>query len=148
MKKIILSVASLAIVFTSCSDDDDSTGGELESSVTAAVISGGPYEFCVDGLVDNIADSDLVIEDAGTGSESSFVVTNVEGDILGLPGMASGPDFDGAGVGMCYMYHINYEEGLEGLTGPDMGVPTSNISDLEGSDFKLSNIIIVNRLEE
>ena len=144
MKKLIFSVASLAILFASCSDDDDSTTPVVVESITeAAILAGGPYAFCVgDGLVDNIIED--VVDDAGIGSLNSFVVTNEEGWILGLPPVVSGPDFDGAGFGMCYVYHINYEEGLVGLTGPVDGDPTSNISDLEG-DFSLSNFLTVNR---
>jgi len=141
MKKIIFSFAALTMIMVSCDSDDDSSVAEV--TTTAATLIGGPYEFCVDGITDTITDD--VISDAGTGSLQTFVVTDENKNILGLPGAASGPDFDGAGVGTCYLYYINYEEGIVGLTGPDAsGVSTSNLDDLEG-EFSLSNFLIVNR---
>lgn len=124
---------------------------DCATSVVAATLEAGAsategeYVFTVgDGMADSITDLNVV--DAGAGMSSTFVVTDEAGNILGLPGMASAPNFDGAGVGICYLRHLNYDGDLTGLTGPDGdGNPTANINDLEGS-FKFSNIIFVNRV--
>jgi hypothetical protein len=50
----------------------------------------------------------------------------------------SAVDFDGAGEGTCLVYHLSYEDGLEGLEGE------LNIADLAGC-FALSNAIAVER---
>ena len=138
MKNLILSVAALAIVFVSCSDDDDSSGGDNTTGVAqAAVLDGGPYTFCVDGLEDRVMDD--VVSDPGSGTNSTFVITDTDLNILGTPPVVSGPDFDGAGVCVCYIWHLNYEGD------PDTffdGV--ENADDLTG-DFALSNRLTVNR---
>jgi len=119
------------------------------TSLTAGALASenGEYTFSVgDGTVNNV--TDLVVE-LGTGETGEFVVTDNSGVILGLPGAdVSVVDFDQAGVGICYIRYINYNGMIEGLTGPDMdGEPTSTVEDLVG-EFKLSNFIVVNRVEE
>ncbi len=88
-----------------------------------------------DGIDDVI---DVTLED-NLGPESSYIITNDVGEILGLPMM---PPFDltGAGTGTCFIYNISYMSGIMGLA---MG---ENINDLSGS-FSLSNSITVNRSE-
>ena len=48
------------------------------------------------------------------------------------------PDFDAAGVGVCFVYHLSYEDGLNGLAAGN------NIEDLDGC-FNLSNGVYVKR---
>jgi len=77
------------------------------------------------------------------GPNSTFVITDEEGKILGLPPTleaVEGVDFDGAGVGVCFIWYLRYEEGLVGLEA-DL-----DVDDLEGC-FSLSNSIEVNRAE-
>ncbi|MEM9681021.1 MAG: hypothetical protein AAF901_11930, partial [Bacteroidota bacterium] len=126
---------------------------ELSNSVevkriTAASISGGPFNFIVDGTADNIPMGAITIDDDGTDlGETGWVVTDDQGSILGLPDSFTGPNFDGAGGGTCFVYYISYESDLAGLTGPDMnGAPTSSLDELDGT-FLLSNGIAVNRLD-
>jgi len=107
----------------------------------APELEGGPFNFVVDGTVDNLAEGDITITSSGTALDASgWVVTDTEGLILGLPGAFTGPDFDGAGGGTCLVWYINYEEGLTGL---EMNM---NAGDLQGV-FALSNPISVNRLD-
>ena len=136
---------TVAALIVACGDDDGD-GGTIDP--TPSMISGGPFNFVVDGTADNIPDGAITVADAGTDLGSTgWIVTDVEGNILGLPPSFTAPDFDGAGGGTCYIYYISYAEGLTGLTGPDAaGSPTSSLSDLDG-DFILSNNIEVNRLD-
>jgi len=109
-----------------CDDDCAAVGGVLE---------GGPFEFCVDGEPDFVSDITL---SGNTGTNSQWIITDDQGKILGLPPMPGLVNFDGAGAGVCNIYNISFEEGLEGL------VADANISDLEGC-FSLSNAIAVTR---
>ncbi len=139
MKKLILSLAMLSTVFVACSDDDESASDGDNNVSEAAVISGGPYTFIAgDGIADIV--DDVVVVDAGVGTYNTFVITDAENNVLGLPPtVADFPDFDGAGNGVCLIWHLNYEGD------PDTffdGV--ENASDLSG-DFALSNSLMVNR---
>ena len=113
----------------------------------AAVLTDESFNFCVDGEEDRI--SDAVVVDAGVGQNQQIVVTDTEGGVLGLPPVFEGPNFDGAGVGTCYVYHVNFNGEISGLTEPEMvdgvEVPVSNLSDLTGDDFVVSNFVVVNR---
>ena len=125
-------------MFASCGDDD-SDGSTVDPS--PSVISGGPFNFIVDGTMDNIPDGAITIDDSGTDlGLSGWVITDTEGEILGLPPSFTAPDFNDAGAGVCLVWYINYEAGLTGLaTG-------MNAEDLEGV-FVLSNPVTVNRLD-
>ena len=106
-------------------------------NVNGGELFGGPFTFCVDGVADNIP-ADGITLSGNTGGNSQWVVTDDQGNILGLPGSFTGPDFDAAGAGVCYVYHLSYEEGLEGLAA------NNNISQLAGC-YDLSNFIVVTR---
>ena len=136
MKKPILALVSiLALTLAGCSDDDD--GGIMPN---AGTISGGPFTFVVDGVVDNV--SGITIDNSGAaGTNSRWVVTDDAGNILGLPPTLEaleGVDFDEAGVGVCLIWYIRYEDGLQGL---EVDMNTSGLSGV----FDLSNSITVNR---
>ncbi len=130
----LLSLAVLAALVMSCSDDEPAP-----IVPNAGTLSGGPFTFQVDGIADMV--SGISVEGDVAGTNSSFVVTDDQNNILGLPGdMAAleGVDFDGAGVGVCYIYYLRYEDGLTGL---EQGGNTGNF---DGS-FDLSNFIMVTR---
>lgn len=129
---------ALALVFTSCSSDDD-TNTPLEVTVDAGTLSGGPFTFFVDGMPDMV--SGITTDPNATGTNRTFVITDGDGNILGLPPTTEaleGVDFDGAGVGDCLIWYLRFEDGL---LGAEMGL---NANDLEG-DFDLSNSILVTR---
>ncbi len=109
----------------------------IQSTTDGGKITGGPFEFCVgDGEADNVSGIQLA---GSVGTNSQWVVTDDQGNILGLPPMPSVVNFDVAGPGVCLIYHLSFEDGLEGL------VPANNVnSDLVG-DFDLSNSIRVYR---
>ena len=109
----------------------------------AGTLTGGPFTFVVgDGTVDNVSG----IEVTGTpeGTNSSFIITDEAGKILGLPGdkaALEGVDLDGAGVGKCFIWYIRYEG-----EAADIGLEADkNATDLEGV-FSLSNSIEINRV--
>ena len=72
------------------------------------------------------------------GSARGYVITDAEGNILGLP-MAPPFDLNGAGVGVCQIWYLRWEPGLQGRA---VG---NNLSDLRGC-FDLSNPITVDRV--
>ncbi|MEM7109299.1 MAG: hypothetical protein AAF519_13830, partial [Bacteroidota bacterium] len=135
-KSFLVVMALAAIGLTSCGDDDESpivpNAGEL---------SGGPFTFIVDGVADNV--SGITLNDANVvGTNSSYIVTDDAGNILGLPGTLEaleGVNFDDAGVGICLIWYIRYENDLTGL---DVGMNTSGLS----GTFDLSNSLTVNRV--
>ncbi len=109
----------------------NTNGGEL---------FGGPFEFTVgDGVADMIPAGSITLANAG-GQNSQWIVTDEDGMILGLPPMPSVVDFDGAGPGTCLVWHLSYEDGIEGLAAG------ANANDLVGC-FSLSNPILVERTE-
>ncbi|MCB0705821.1 MAG: T9SS type A sorting domain-containing protein [Saprospiraceae bacterium] len=110
------------------------------ASIAGCEVSGGsifttdPTVICAgDGIPDPI-DVDLI---GASGTNSGWVITDVTGTILSLP---VGPPFnlEGAGGGICQIWHISYEDDLEGA-----GIG-ENTNDLTGC-FELSNAITVTR---
>ncbi len=82
-----------------------STGEDCDSECLAegGALESGPFEFCVgDGVVDNIG-SDQIVLSGNSGTNSQWVVTDDQGNILGLPPSFGVVDFDGAGAGTCGM---------------------------------------------
>lgn len=136
LKTIITSFMLVAIIIA-CSDDNDD---EAPVVLDAGTLSGGPFSFTVDGVPDMVTGVALAGFN-GSGDGQSYVITDDARNILGLPSdleALEGVDFDGAGVGDCYIYHITYQEGLTDLA---MG---ENLDALSG-EFDLSNFIMVNR---
>ena len=106
--------------------------------VEGGTLAGGPFEFCAgDGEADNIP-ADAITLTGNSGPNSQWVVTDDQGNILGLPPSFDAVDFDGAGVGNCLVWHLSFEDDL---TGAAMGM---NANDLGGC-FSLSNPITVTR---
>ncbi|WP_298896754.1 T9SS type A sorting domain-containing protein [uncultured Psychroserpens sp.] len=102
------------------------------------VLEGGPFEFCVgDGIADNIDEGAITLS-GNSGGNSQWVITDSEGNILGLPPSPYVVDFDGAGDGTCLVWHLSFEDGLEGA------VVGNNASELKGC-YSLSNPIEVYR---
>ncbi len=110
------------------------------NGLNAGVLSGGPYNFVVDGMPDMV--STIALDDSKlTGDAQTYVITDDAKNILGIPptlDAVKGVDFDAAGVGSCYIFHLTYSGDLSGLEGGQ------NLNDLSGN-FALSNFVIVNR---
>ena len=71
------------------------------------------FEFCVgDGEADYA--SGLRLE-GNVGQNSQWVITDSQGTILGLPANPEEVNFDGAGAGVCLIWHLSYSDGLTGL---------------------------------
>ncbi len=86
---------------------------------------------------DNISDLIDVVVEGNEGTNSAWVVSDTSGLILSLP--VSPPiDFEGAGGGICLIWHLSYENGLSGL---EEGMDLSDLSGL----YSLSNTITVSR---
>nr|WP_299385072.1 hypothetical protein [Allomuricauda sp.] len=110
------------------------------NGLNAGTLSGGPFTILVDGTPDMV--SGITLDDSElTGSNQTYVITDDQRNILGLPPTieaVEGVDFDGAGVGECFIYHLTYEDGLSGL---EAGM---NLDDFSGA-YALSNRITVTR---
>ena len=107
--------------------------------VDGGTITGGPFEFTVG---DGIADTATGITITGSkGPNRTWVVTDEEANILGLPANIEDVDFDGAGEGVCLIWYMRYSGELEGAA---VG---SNANDIKGN-FDLSNSIRVVRTLE
>lgn len=105
----------------------------------AGALLGGPFEICVDGTPDNV--SGITIDPTAVGTNSSFVVTDEAGTILGLPPTleaVQGINFDAAGPGVCLIWYLRYEDDLQGA---EVGANANNLS----GTFSLSNFISVTR---
>lgn len=105
-------------------------------------ISGGDnntFTFCVDGEADNIPEGAITLT-GNTGTNSQWVVTDLDLNILGLPPTPSVPNFDAAGPGTCLIWHLSFEGD------PDELLNVTNAADLEGC-FDLSNSVAVVRYQ-
>ncbi|QLE00170.1 hypothetical protein HX109_00810 [Galbibacter sp. BG1] len=139
IKKVLFALVAMGFFLVSCSDDDDGTEMMVPN---AGMISGGPFAFCVDGTPDMVSGISLDDTEA-VGSNSSWIITDAEANILGLPPTMEaleGVNFDDAGEGVCLIWYIRYEDGLSGL---EVGM---NATELEGV-FDLSNSLEVVRTE-
>lgn len=127
----------------------DLTGSfDLSNSLTVtrnalggATIAGGPFTFIVDGIADNV--SGITLDDDNiNGMNTTWIITDDENNILGLPATIAdveSVDFDGAGAGICFIWHLTYSDDLMGLEAGN------NTSQLTGH-FVLSNSIMVTRV--
>jgi len=135
--KTILLLFSFTVLFICCDEDDANI---VPVELNAGTLSGGPFTFAVDGQADNVSGITLDASSL-TGSIQNYVITDDQKNILGLPPTLEaleGVNFDGAGIGSCYIYHITFETGLNGLEEGE------NLDNLFG-EFALSNFIVVTR---
>jgi hypothetical protein len=119
----------------------------LSNSVTVirkhtegGTLEGGPFEFTVgDDEADNIPEGAITLT-GNEGTNSQWVVTNEDGTvILSLPATSyTEVDFETAPAGTCLVWHLSYEDGLEGLAVDAM------VADLAGC-FSFSNSVTVVR---
>jgi len=110
------------------------------STPKAYVIEGG-VNFCIDGEADYLNDKVVRVSGELMGANNTFVVTDSDGNILGLPATFEdliAIDFDGAGAGTCLLWNLSFEDGLQGAT---LG---ANANDLVGC-FDLSGSIKIIR---
>ncbi len=139
MKKLhVLASLLLSVLIFSCTEEEAT---QLETVLpTTGAISGGPFTFCVDGTPDMV-DGISITTQSNVGPNSTWVITDADGTILGLPPTleaVQGVDFDAAGAGVCLIWYLRYEDGLSGA---EVG---ENANDLMGT-FDLSNSITVYR---
>ena len=129
-------LAAVGLIFISCEDDD----AQAPVALNAGTLQGGPFTFVVDGSPDMVSGITLNGFD-GNGDSQTYVITDDSRNILGMPPTLDalfGVDFDGAGTGSCYIYHLTYNEGLAGLAAGQ------NLDNLVG-DFALSNFLVTVR---
>jgi hypothetical protein len=120
---------------TVCEENDEQA---MTCNVSGGTLTGGPFTFCIDGVGgDNIAAGAITVT-GNSGANTQVVVTDDQGNILGLPPSFEAVDFEGAGEGTCLIWYLSYEGSVTGL---EVG---SNASDLAGC-FSLSNSVTVYR---
>ncbi len=120
------------------------------NATTAAVLTGGPFTFCIDGNEDNV--SGIMVDEEGSGSNATWVITDSNGAILATPGTMADVetfDFNEGDAGDRFIWNLQYEDELANPDfDPDVeGSPRLNIdnaNDLSGC-FSLSNAITVTR---
>ena len=112
----------------------------IERGPNAGVLTGGPFEFAVDGTPDMVSGIAFESEENRVGTNATWVITDDNGLILGTPptlAAVEGIDFDGAGSGTCLIWYLRYEN--------DTNIATvANANNLTGT-FHLSNAIAVTR---
>ncbi len=98
---------------------------------------GGLYLFCQgDGIDDFVEDIQL---NNNKGENSQWVVTDVEGNILGLPADPEAVNFEVAGPGVCLIWHLSFSGEIYGAS-----QGSNAFRDLSGC-YDLSNPIPVFR---
>ena len=107
----------------------------VRSEISGGTLEGGPFNFCIDMEMDTVSN---IVLTGSTGDNNSWVITDDEGTIIGLPDTITTVDFNAAGNGICLIWNLSYQDGLTGL------LANNNVSDLEGC-FDLSNSITVTR---
>jgi len=137
--KISLFFLSLILLLISCDNDDSE---ENNNTVKASVISGGPYDFCVENGIPDFTDG--LSSMGASGNLFTWVVTDFENNILDLPKTIKDTekkDFDQAGVGRCKLWLIHFNSEIQNLKkGKNL------INDLtESEKTGLSNSILINR---
>ncbi len=124
-----LDVDGVKFRFGACDDEYPCTAESATISTEDLTV------ICAD---DGVADPIDVTVEGGNGTDSQWIITDADGNILSLP---EAPPFDleGAGAGVCQIWYVTYEEPLEGAE------IDANVADLSGC-FALSNAISVTRL--
>ncbi len=127
-------ISTLADDFCEAISDNFITITRIEptGAIAATISTTDNTSICVDGNGDPIA----ITVDGGQGENSAYVITDIDSNILALPPM--GPfDLDGAGEGVCLIWHLYYDS-VEGL---EVGLNTNDFT----GEFALSNAISVTR---
>ena len=107
--------------------------------LNGGTLTGGPYTFTVgDGIADNVSG---VSVSGNQGPNTGWVVTDEALNILGTPPTPEAVNFDGAGPGVCLIWHIAYEDGLQGLSAG------GKIADLNGKYDLSDNSVRIIRNE-
>ncbi len=133
----VTSVGGSISEWSTCNTEAGSIAIDRSSVNSSTLVSQGDVNaiICIDGVPDPIS---VNVSGDVSGTNTGWMITDTAtGEILGLP--SSGPfDLEGAGTGLCSIYHITYEVGV---VGREVGM---NMSDLGGC-FDLSNPITVLR---
>ncbi len=128
---LVSKTEGFTIYFSTTSTVPDCDGGTPPNpGINGGTIAGGPFVFTVgDGIADNVSGITLA---GNTGTNNSWIVTDNQQNILGLPTTPEEVDFDVAGTGSCFIYNVSYNGTITGLTNG------ANLSQLSG-EFGLSN---------
>lgn len=112
---------------------EENVGGDCDANGGQVLVEGSVYACVNDGSSDLL---DFSLIDA-SGTNMSWMITDEAGVILDLPD-APPFDFEGAVEGICYVYHISYEDDATGIEAGE------NISDFGGC-YGLSDPVEITR---
>jgi len=110
--------------------------GEFVCPAESATLSGGPFAFCADDGIADIATGVAVT--GGAGMNSTFVVTDDALNILAIEANIEDVDFEGLGAGTCLIHFLFFDD----ITGAAVG---ANAADLDGCFALSTNTIDVVR---
>ena len=115
----------------------------LKANVDAGTISTGGASSTALCLKNNENQAVNVTLTGQTATQDAWVITDADGNILEItqPDNNNNIDFNNAGIGTCFIYHIAYEGNITGLTSGQ------NISGLDADCLDLSNAITVDKVE-
>ncbi len=105
-----------------------------EEVASGEISTEDPTEFCVTDGVADLVDVDVLFN---LGENFAWIITNAFGGVIAFDAVPPF-DFEGAGDGVCFIYHLAYQDEVGDLSGLE------NIDDLEGC-FSLSDPIRVIR---
>ncbi|UOY05121.1 hypothetical protein L0P88_14335 [Muricauda sp. SCSIO 64092] len=152
--------ANAAVTNLEVGQDIVNLGGDFDLSKTAvkvnrnatvaAVLSGGPFTFCIDGNEDNVGG--ITVDEEGSGTNATWVITDGDGLILATPNTLADVeefDFNEGDPGNLSIWNLQYEDDV---ANPDfdpevegsLKLTVTNANDLSGC-FSLSNPITVTR---
>lgn len=117
-------------------DDCDMIGCEAEGGFVSFTDSTFTATICVDDGIDDLID---VTVNGNQGMVSQWVITETNGDIVGVPATPPPFNLEGAGPGICLIYNVSYDGEVTGI------VNGLNINDITGC-HDLSNAVAVERL--
>ncbi len=106
----------------------------------AGSISGGPFTFMANDMTQDFVSGITLDSTNAFGANSTWVITDDMGNILGVPATLADVEmvnFDGAGVGVCFIWYARYED--------DSNLKTASTVDGITGTFDLSNSIQVTR---
>ena len=95
-------------------------------TANGGTLTGGPFTFCVSDMSADFIPTDGITLAGNSGTNSQFIITDNQNNIIGIPATFSDFDFSSQGAGSCLQWHLSFEDGIIGAA---IGL---NANDLQG----------------